>query len=676
MATPEMPPLELEHMMGFSEAGRGSVQFHPTEVDTMISFTGRLIVISNIKDPHQQEFLKGHNEEITCLAISPLGNMLASGQVSSTRVPNSEATVIVWDYKTRLPIYRLMELHDGIAFTRNKVIQLAFSPDELFLGGCDDNPKGAKLCVWQCQTGQLATIAKTGHRPSSFLAWGEVIPSTTKTKKNSAYKLMSANAHKVFLYTLDFDIYTMQYAISSEPIALPSSGLERAYHCAEAMSNTRLVAGSHAGELVVFNTRTGIFRACVPVSQGGLLAVTATQDVNSGKHLVYCGCGDGKLKLLAGDDLDWEVWGETGLNGAILTLTLSADKMSLLAGTNDGNIYLLDATTLQLLPNANAARPEAPLLSSHVKPITCLAFGESSEYFVTGSSNGTLRRWELSHYCVEYQVAVRARQQGGANSTTAMPECVCVSHGQLVSGWSDGAIRCYSEQSGESLFDIPGAHRGAVSVICMSPLYIVSGGADGAVRVWSEEQSHSLVGNFDEHRSKVTGLCVDRARPSIVYSASDDKTLVTIDLGQARRTHCHVVKDGPFSGMAQTPVGDMEVLTCDNSGCVKWWDADVSDQPLSMLVTWSPQDASPERKLTSIAVSPTSDRGSGEYLLLATITGDLQVWDLRQPERCELISQGSAHSEEVTRASWSPDGKQVVSVGKDSLICVWNFYGA
>ena len=271
-------------MMGFNGLVRGAVQFHPTDPDIMVSYTGRHVVISNIKDPHQQEFLKGHNEEITCLAISPMGNMIASGQVSSTRVPNSEATVIVWDYRTRLPVYRLMELHDGIAFTRNKVIQLAFSPDELFLAGCDDNPKGAKLCVWQCQTGQLSTIAKTGQRASSFLAWGEVIKSQSKTKKNATYKLMAAIAHKVFLYTLDFDIYTMQYALTAETIALPSSGLERAYNCAQSMGNERLVAGSHAGEMVVFNTQTGIFRACVPVSQGGLLAIISTTDDASGKQ--------------------------------------------------------------------------------------------------------------------------------------------------------------------------------------------------------------------------------------------------------------------------------------------------------------------------------------------------------------------------------------------------------
>jgi len=557
------------------------------------------------------------------------------------------------------------------------VIQLSFSPDELFLAGCDDNPKGAKLCVWQCQTGQLATIAKTGQRPSSFIAWGEVIPSKSKTKKTSTYKLMSANAHKVFLYTLDFDIYTMQYAITAEAIALPSSGLERSYYCAQAMSNTRLVAGSHAGELVVFNTQTGIFRACVPVSQGGLLALTATEDGGSGRHLVYCGCGDGTLTLLGGDDLDWEVFAQTTLNGSVLTVTLSSDKTSLLAGTNDGNVYLLDAQTLALVPNANTAKPEAPLLACHPKPITCLAFGESSECFITGSSNGTLRRWELSHYCVEYQVTIKAQMQNKSSSQSVVqPECFMIHAAQLISGWSDGAIRCFEEGSGATLFEIPGAHRGPVSCICLTSLYVVSGGHDGSVRIWSDEPSHSLVGNFDEHRGKVRGLVVDKARPNLVYSAGEDKTLVTIDLGQARRTHCHVVKEGPFSGLAQSPVGDLELLSCDNMGCVKWWDSDVSDQPLSMLVTWSPQDSSQERKLTSISISPASPTGEGEYLLLATITGDLQVWDLRQPERCELISQGSAHSDAVTQACWSPDGKQVVSVGKDALICVWNFYGA
>jgi len=54
-------PLELEHMMGFDGTSRGSVQYHPTDTTVMISYTGCLVVISDVTDPHQQEFMRGHN---------------------------------------------------------------------------------------------------------------------------------------------------------------------------------------------------------------------------------------------------------------------------------------------------------------------------------------------------------------------------------------------------------------------------------------------------------------------------------------------------------------------------------------------------------------------------------------------------------------------------------------
>ena len=101
---------------------------------------------------------------MTALCISPSGNLIASGQGSSTCVPNSEAMVIVWDWKTRQSIYRLIELNDGIAFSRNRVRQIAFSPDDMFLSASDDQPGGAKLCVWHTHTGQLATITKLAQR--------------------------------------------------------------------------------------------------------------------------------------------------------------------------------------------------------------------------------------------------------------------------------------------------------------------------------------------------------------------------------------------------------------------------------------------------------------------------------------------------------------------------------
>ena len=161
-----------------------------------------------------------------------------------------------------------------------------------------------------------------------------------------------------------------------------------------------MVAGSSAGELCVFNTETAVFRACIPVSCGGLLALQSSHDEARGQDVVYCGCGDGKLKLLAGQDLDWEMLAETALAGQIRSLGLAADRGLLLAGTSEGNIYILDAKTLAVVGLADDGGPPGPLLSSHTGPIRCLAFGANSERFVTGAEDGLLREWELSHYSV------------------------------------------------------------------------------------------------------------------------------------------------------------------------------------------------------------------------------------------------------------------------------------
>ena len=54
-----------------------------------------------------------------------------------------------------------------------------------------------------------------------------------------------------------------------------------------------------------------------------------------------------------------------------------------IAGTSTGNIYRLDASSLANLDATGAPDATKPLLASHSKPISCLSFGDSSEWFVT-----------------------------------------------------------------------------------------------------------------------------------------------------------------------------------------------------------------------------------------------------------------------------------------------------
>jgi WD40 repeat protein len=330
-----------------------------------------------------------------------------------------------------------------------------------------------------------------------------------------------------------------------------------------------------------------------------------------------------------------------------------------------------------------------------------------------------MRRWELSHYSVDYEIAPPTKTTDATNISRA--ECLAIRKNTVLSGWSDGTIRAYDEASGSHLWEIVFAHRGGVSCIELTPLYLVTAGCDGSVRVWGDGPSRQLLGNFDEHHKRVTGLCVDLANPNIIHSCGDDKIVVSVDLGQARRVGCHTVREGQLRSMAQASTGELELITADTAGQLKWWDTEEAE-PVSMMVrasapvltvprhprlasrspslgrpthrlpppplapllptnavrlqvTWSPMDdVNKERRITHIELSPPLAEGSvgSDYLLVCTASGDLQVWDLAETA---LVSVGSAHSDEITQARWAPDGKQIVSVGKDACICVWNFYG-
>ena len=70
--------IELEHAIGYSGEIVKAVWFHPNGND-FVYISGGCVVISSLDNPHEQSFLRGHDDEITCLCISPDGKHLATG---------------------------------------------------------------------------------------------------------------------------------------------------------------------------------------------------------------------------------------------------------------------------------------------------------------------------------------------------------------------------------------------------------------------------------------------------------------------------------------------------------------------------------------------------------------------------------------------------------------------
>ncbi len=118
--------IELAHSIGYTGKYQRTLLYHPTIADTLIYNNGGLIVIENLHEKHKQEFLRGHDMEVSAMAISFSGKLLATGQIGSIFQKTPEAPVILWDFEAKTPLAVMKGITVGVK-------RLAFSPDEKYL---------------------------------------------------------------------------------------------------------------------------------------------------------------------------------------------------------------------------------------------------------------------------------------------------------------------------------------------------------------------------------------------------------------------------------------------------------------------------------------------------------------------------------------------------------------
>ena len=61
--------VELDHAIGYSGKIINSVFLHPNASEYVL-IAGCSIIVGDLNDPHRQFFLSGHDDQITCLAVS------------------------------------------------------------------------------------------------------------------------------------------------------------------------------------------------------------------------------------------------------------------------------------------------------------------------------------------------------------------------------------------------------------------------------------------------------------------------------------------------------------------------------------------------------------------------------------------------------------------------------
>lgn len=182
--------------------------------------------------------------------------------------------------------------------------------------------------------------------------------------------------------------------------------------------------GTTGGEVCLFSVSNMIYRATMPISSNGLLAMALNGDY------LFVGSGDGKLKKLGIADGKWNLTHEAQLESKITSLTVSQDGKELLAGTIGGKLYRVLEGDLSFLLHTDA----------HTGSINDISFTpKRSDQFLSIDENGVTKIWDLSEYKSIF-TGTTGRQNSGSSC------CIALDDDSVITGWRDGFIRCFNQQ--------------------------------------------------------------------------------------------------------------------------------------------------------------------------------------------------------------------------------------
>ena len=114
-----------------------------------------------------------------------------------------------------------------------------------------------------------------------------------------------------------------------------------------------------------------------------------------------------------------------------MSVNLANDNKELIAGTVGGKLYRVLTNDLSFLLRSEA----------HTGVIKDVAFGKDSDKFISIDSNGALKLWDLSDYKCIY-TGYPNKAASGVSVSFAKDD------NTVMSGWSDGFLRCFNPQEG------------------------------------------------------------------------------------------------------------------------------------------------------------------------------------------------------------------------------------
>jgi WD40 repeat protein len=656
---------------------------YTTDGDFLIYSLGLAVVIKSLRH-NTQAFLRGHTDIITCLAVSNDGTRLASGQQSKSR--GNKAPIFVWDLKKACEnmskntnqsdciLFRLV-LHMG------KVQDIAFSAKDTYLytvGGQDDNA----LVCWNMTTGE--PICGTPSGDDSTL----VVRAFHQGMNDDL--LVTGGNYSIAVWRIDHKHRKFH------PLRTNLGNLKRIITCIAVSPDDQVAyCGTKTGDLLEIILECDLTKQnCVfpPVgtqkpryhrttkerfSQG--INAIHVHDDEENKRFVLLGAGDGTLASLRIGNIKEATIKTTPiatetvekLIGGITSIT-EGKHGDFFAGTNHSNMY-----NFQIVPmtttgsnGSNGATGGAKGLQVELRS-TCHYGSINDIVFPKSKEKSDIVNSHLFMTCSKTDIRIWNARKGQEILRIQVPNLICncidlTSDGStIVSGWDDGKVRAFYPESGKLKFVIQDAHAESVTAIAVAcdekttkEWTLITGGKDGRVRVWRITPSRqTMEASLKEHRGPVNSIQVVKDNSACV-SASSDGSCIVWNLESYVRTQA-VFASTVFRRILYHP-DESQMLTCGSDRRITYYDS-VDGEAIRIL-----EEASEEEMLAmDIETNGTIFVTGGRDSLL-------KIWHY---DNGETIATGKGHSEAINACKISPERREIVTVGSEGAIMVWDMGG-
>ena len=586
------------------DAGKESLRGKPASAGERVAGTGPRKVPSRrlgaLEDYIQGSLftLRGHTNQVTCVALTADGQVLASA--------SGDKTIKLWDARTGQELRTLRDT--------NWVTSVAFAADGQVLASASwDTVK-----LWDARTGKVVRTLR-GHTADvtsvAFAADGKVLASASRDK---TVKLWDARTGQERHILRGHTSPVTSVAFTADGQVLASASGDKTVKLWDARTGQELhTLRGHADHVT-----------SVAFAKGGEVLASASRD---------------KTVKLWDAQTGQELRSLRGHTSPVTSVAFAADSQVLASANLDNTVKLWDARTGQ----------ELRTLRGHTSYVTSVAFAADGQVLASASRDQTVKLWDA-------RTGQELRTLRG--HTSGVAGVAFAADGQALASASNNQVKLWDARTGQELRILRGGRTPPVTSVGVAghgqlrasakwttveltdaqtlrvrtlrghtlPVTSVAFAADGqvlasasgdkTVKLWDARTGQELR-TLRGHAEKVTSVAF-AADGQVLASASDDGTIKLWDprTGQELRSlrgHMLAVTSVAFAGDGQV------LASASSDTTIKLWDARTGQE----LRTLSGHSAA----LTCVAFA-----ADGQMLASASQDGTVKLWDTRtgqEPEK-------------------------------------------